>query len=36
MLIAVTEDLIKEINSLMYCLIWKGNGKIKHAALLMI
>ena len=26
-LIAVTEDLITEINSLIYCLIWKGNDK---------
>ena len=32
-LIAVTEDLITEINSLIYCLIWKGNDKIKRAAL---
>ena len=33
-LIAVTEDLIKEINSLIYRFIWKGNGKIKRAALI--
>ena len=33
-LIAVTEDLIKEINSLIYHFIWKGNDKIKHAALI--
>ena len=33
-LIAVTEDLIKEINSLIYRFIWKGNDKIKRAALI--
>ena len=33
-LIAVTEDLIKEINSLVYRFIWKGNDKIKRAALI--
>ena len=33
-LIAVTEDLIKEINSLIYSFIWKGNDKIKRAALI--
>jgi len=26
-LIAVTEDLIKEINSLIYCFTWKRNDK---------
>ena len=33
-LIAVTEDLIKEINSLIYRFIWKGNDKIKRSALI--
>ena len=33
-LITVTDDLIKEINSLMYRFIWKGNDKIKRAALI--
>jgi len=33
-LITVTEDLIKEINSLIYRFIWKGNDKIKRAALI--
>ena len=33
-LIAVTEDLTKEINSLIYRFIWKGNDKIKRAALI--
>ena len=33
-LIAVTDDLIKEINSLIYCFIWKGNDKVKRAALI--
>ena len=33
-LIAVTEDLIKDINSLIYRFIWKGNDKIKRAALI--
>ena len=32
--IAVTDDFIKEINSLMYSFIWKGNHKIKRAALI--
>ena len=31
-LITVTGDLIKEINSLIYRFIWKGNDKIKRAA----
>ena len=34
MLIAATEDLIQEINSLIYRSICKGNNKIKHAALI--
>ncbi|KAL9963192.1 hypothetical protein ACROYT_G032369 [Oculina patagonica] len=33
-LITVTEDFIKEINSLIYRFIWKGNDKIKRAALI--
>ena len=33
-LIAVAEDLIKEINSSIYRFIWKGNDKIKRAALI--
>ena len=33
-LITVTEDLIKEINSLIYRFVWKGNDKIKRAALI--
>ena len=33
-LITVTGDLIKEINSLIYRFIWKGNDKIKRAALI--
>ena len=33
-LITATDDLIKEINSLMYRFIWKGNDKIKRAALI--
>ena len=32
--IAVTDDFIKEINSLIYSFIWKGNDKIKRAALI--
>ena len=32
--IAVTDDFIKEINSLIYSFIWKGNDKIKCAALI--
>ena len=31
-LIAVTDDLIKEINGLIYRHIWKGNDKIKRSA----
>ena len=34
MVIAVTDDFIKEINSLIYSFIWKGNNKIKCAALI--
>ena len=33
-LIAVKDDLIKEINSLIYRFIWKGNDKINLAALI--
>ena len=33
-LITVTGDFIKEINSLIYRFIWKGNDKIKRAALI--
>ena len=33
-MITVTGDLIKEINSLIYRFIWKGNDKIKRAALI--
>ena len=33
-LIAVTEDLMKETNSLIYRFIWKGNDNIKRAALI--
>ena len=33
-LITATDDLIKEINSVMYRFIWKGNDKIKRAALI--
>ena len=33
-LIAVTDDLIKEINMLIYRFIWKGNDKIKRSALI--
>ena len=33
-LITVPKDLIKENNSLIYCLIWKGNDKIKHVVLI--
>ena len=33
-LIAVTEDLIEDINGLIYCFIWKGSDKIKCAALI--
>ena len=30
----MTDDLIKEVNSLMYRFIWKGNDKIKRNALI--
>ena len=33
-LIAITDDLIKEINRLIYRFIWKGNDKIKRSALI--
>lgn len=33
-LITVTEDFIKEINSLIYRFIWKDNDEIKRAALI--
>ena len=33
-LITVTDDLIKEVNSLMYRFVWKGNDKIKRNALI--
>ena len=33
-LITATDDLIKEVNSVMYRFIWKGNDKIKRAALI--
>ena len=33
-LIAVSEDFIKEVNSLIYRFIWKGNEKIKHSTLI--
>ena len=32
-LISVSEDLIKDVNKLLYGFIWKGNDKIKHTAL---
>ena len=32
--IAVTDDFIKDINSLIYSFIWKGNDKIRRAALI--
>ena len=31
-LVAVSEELIKEVNSLIYRFIWKGNDKIKRSA----
>ena len=34
MMIAVTEDLIKETNRLIYRFVWKGNDKIKRSALI--
>jgi len=33
-LISVSNDLIKEINNLIYGFIWKGNDKIKRSALI--
>lgn len=33
-LISVSEDLIKDVNKLLYGFIWKGNDKIKHTALI--
>ena len=33
-LIPVSEDLIKEVNKLLYGFIWKGNDKIKRTALI--
>ena len=33
-MIAVSEELIKEVNSLIYRFIWKGNDKIKRSALI--
>ena len=33
-LISVSDDLIKEINKLVYGFIWKGNYKIKRSALI--
>ena len=33
-LISISEDSIKEINSLIYRFIWKGNDKIKRCALI--
>ena len=33
-LIAVSEDLIKDVNKLLYGFIWKGNVKIKRTALI--
>ena len=33
-LISVSEDLIKDINSLIYGFIWKGNDKIKRSTLI--
>ena len=33
-MITVTDDLIKEVNSLMYRFVWKGNDKIKRNALI--
>jgi len=31
---SVSEDLIKDVNKLLYGFIWKGNDKIKHTALI--
>jgi len=33
-LISVSEDLIKDVNKLLYGFIWKGNDKIKCTALI--
>jgi len=33
-LISVSEDLIKDVNKLLYGSIWKGNDKIKRTALI--
>ena len=33
-LISVSEDLIKDVNQLLYGFIWKGNDKIKRTALI--
>lgn len=33
-LIATPTDLIKEVNSLIYGFIWRGNDKIKHSAII--
>jgi hypothetical protein len=33
-LISVSEDLIKDVNKLLYGYIWKGNDKIKRTALI--
>ena len=33
-LISVSNDLIKEINKLIYGFIWKGNDQIKRSALI--
>ena len=34
MLISVPEDHVREINKLIYHVIWKGNDKIKRSALI--
>ena len=33
-LISVSEDLIKDVNKLLYGFIWKGNDKMKHTSLI--
>ena len=33
-LISVSEDLIKDVNKLLYGFIWRGNDKIKRSALI--
>ena len=33
-LISVSEDLIKDVNKLLYDFIWRGNDKIKRSALI--